>query len=158
MKAPVIRFFSSAENSPVESKTKNTVKAAKVVLTGYVSSTGKLVFPAKTVENLELDLGITFFKVGIDQGKRTAKSLYLVPSTGEEETFSFKKAAKSYTLALPFILRKSRIDFAKAKFVFTIRIFEYEGQTAFELQLSHEEATVKKPYTGKPRGRKPIQK
>ena len=91
----------------------------------------------------------------MDQGKRKAKSLYLVPSSSDAETFSFEKAAKSYTMAIPFILKKSGIDFAKTKYGFTIRLFEYEGTTAFELQVAPESAAPKVPYTGKPRGRKP---
>lgn len=157
MKALTIHFFSSTENSPAKPETKKAVKAAEVVLTGYISSTGKLVIPAKTVSNLGLDLGVTLFKVGMDQGKRKAKSLYLVPAGNNQETFSFQKAAKSYTLALPFILTKSGIDFAKTKYAFTIRLFEYEGQTAFELELATEKAAAEVPYTGKPRGRKPNQ-
>jgi len=124
-------------------------------LTGYVSSAGKLVFPGITVANLGVDLGTTRFRVGMDAGKRKAKSLYLVPSSTDEETFTFEKAAKSYTLALPFILKRSGVDFTKTKYDFTIRLFEYEGMTAFELKVAPEAAATKVPYTGKPRGRKP---
>ena len=135
------------------------MKAAKptnVVLAGYISSSGKLVLPAKTVVNLGIGLDTTPFRVGMDQGKRKAKSLYLVPSRPDEESFSFQKAAKNYTLALPFILTKSGVDYAKIKYNFTIRLFEYEGATAFEFQLTPEAASKEeKPYTGKPRGRKP---
>lgn len=92
----------------------------------------------------------------MDQGKRKAKSLYLVPSDSNEDTFSFEKGTKNYSLSLPFILTRSGIDYAKTKYEFTIRLFEYEGRTAFELQLSPE-ATAKAPYMGKPRGRKPRQ-
>ena len=91
----------------------------------------------------------------MDEGKRKAKSLYLVPTSGEQETFSFEKAAKSYTLALPFILKKSGVDYAKSKYSFTIRLFEHEGITAIALQLTPETAKSKESYTGKPRGRKP---
>lgn len=157
MKAVNIRFFSPADNSDRKMKAPKAPKLPKVVLTGYISPAGKLVLPAKTAANLGIDLDKTLFKVGMDEGKRKAKSLYLVPSTTAEGTFVFEKAAKSYTLALPFILKKSGVDFTKTKYDFTIRLFEYEGTTAFELKIAPEALTVKVPYTGKPRGRKPKQ-
>nr|WP_231780109.1 hypothetical protein [Spirosoma sp. KNUC1025] len=113
--------------------------------------------PAKTVAHIGVDLDRTSFKVGMDEGKRKAKSLYLVPSSTAEGTFVFEKAAKSYTLALPFILKKSGVDFTKTKYDFTICLFEYEGTTAFELKVAPEAPAVKVPYIGKPRGRKPKQ-
>lgn len=157
MKAINIHFFSPTENQQPTTKAEKAVKPAKLILTGYISSAGKLVLPAKTVAHLGVDLSKTSFKVGMDEGKRKAKSLYLVPSSSDAETFTFEKAAKSFTLALPFILKKSGVDFAKTKYDFTIRLFEFEGTTAFALQLAPEAAVVKVPYTGKPRGRKPRQ-
>ena len=106
---------------------------------------------------LGVDLEKTAFKVGMDEGKRKAKSLYLVPSSTDEGTFVFEKAAKSYTLAFPFILKKSGVDFTKTKYKFTIHLFNYEGTTAFELKVAPEAEAVKEPYAGKPRGRKPRQ-
>lgn len=150
-----IRYFSSADNSLPEEKKTKEAKAKKVVLTGYISVSGKLVFPVKTVNNLDVDLEKTAFKVGMQEGKRKAKSLYLISAnSGQEDTFQFKKAAKSYTLLLPLILKKSGVDFAKSKYVFIIHQFDLEGATALELQLSSENAASKPPYTGKPRGRK----
>ncbi|MVM34001.1 hypothetical protein GO755_28465 [Spirosoma sp. HMF4905] len=157
MKASNIRFFSPTENRQPTAKAEKATKPAKLKLTGYVSTVGKLVLPTKTVAHIGVDLGKTFFKVGMDEGKRKAKSLYLVPSNTDEGTFVFEKAAKSYTLALPFILKKSGVDFTKTKYDFTIRLFEYEGTTAFELQVTPEAVAAKVPYTGKPRGRKPKQ-
>ncbi|SFF31725.1 hypothetical protein [Spirosoma endophyticum] len=155
MKALTINFFSPTENRPTKTKSPKAAKPTKVALTGYISATGKLTLPTKTVANLGINLDDTLFKVGMDQGKRKAKSLYLVPGSDSEETFSFEKAAKSYTLALPFILTKSGVDYAKTKYAFTIRLFDYEGSTALELKLAAEAAPAKVPYTGKPRGRKP---
>jgi hypothetical protein len=73
------------------------------------------------VAHLGVDLSKTDFKVGMDEGKRKAKSLYLVPGRTDEKTFSFEKAAESYTLALPFIFKKSGVDYAQTKYDFTIR-------------------------------------
>ena len=157
MKAINIHFFSPTENQQPTAKAEKAAKPAKakLILTGYISTAGKLVLPTKTVAHLGVDLSKTAFKVGMDEGKRKAKSLYLVPSSSDAETFGFEKAAKSYTLALPFILKKSGVDFAKTKYGFTIRLFEYEGTTALELQVAPESVAPKVPYTGKPRGRKP---
>ncbi|SOD78666.1 hypothetical protein [Spirosoma fluviale] len=152
MKATSIHFFSPTDNQPPKAKAEKT---AKLVLTGYISAAGKLVLPAKTVAHLGVDLGNTSFKVGMDQGKRKAKSLYLVPNHTDAETFTFEKAAKSYTLALPLILTKSGVDFAKTKYDFIIRLFEYEGTTAFELKIAPQKAAANAAYSGKPRGRKP---
>lgn len=154
MKAIKINFFSPTENDQPKPKASKSTKPTKLVLTGYISSAGKLVLPAKTVISLGIDLNATSFKLGMDQGKRKAKSLYLVPAGSDAQTFSFEKAAKSYALAVPFILTKSGVDYAKAKYTFTIRLFEYEGTTAFELQLTSESTEAKAPYAGKPRGRK----
>lgn len=93
----------------------------------------------------------------MDEGKRKAKSLYLVPNRTNAEAFAFQKAAKSYTMALPFILKKSGVDFTKTKYDFTIRLFDYEGTTAFELRIAPDASALKVPYAGKPRGRKPTQ-
>ena len=155
MNAVNIRFFSPIDNSDQKTKASKAPKLLKVVLTGYISPAGKLVLPYKTAANLGIDLDKTPFKVGMDQGKRKAKSLYLVPTPSDQESFSFEKAAKSYTLALPLILKKSGVDYANAKYSFTIRLFEHEGTTAFELHLTPETSISKKPYTCKPRGRKP---
>ena len=154
MKAKQIRFFSPNENS--ESKKKKKEKVAKAVpATGYISSTGKLVFPDKTVAQLGLDPQSNQFKIGTQEGKRKIKSLYLIPGVeGGEETFELEKAAKSYGISLPYILQKGGIDYANTKHTFTIKSFEYgEGVTGYELKLSNE--SPKAEYTGKPRGRKP---
>lgn len=142
MKSIDIRFFVPSENSaPITEKTK-AAKPKKVILTGYISSAGKLVFPAKTVSDLgrsagAVDFDTTSFKVGMQDGKRKAKFLYLVPmSDTADETFQAEKAAKSYTISLPFILKKSGVDFEKSKFTFLIKLFAYEGNAAFELVLS----------------------
>jgi hypothetical protein len=155
MKALNIHFFSSAENTKPASPPKKERKPATVILTGYISWAGKLVIPATTMVDLGVDLDKISFKVGIADGKRKVKSLYLVPTREREGNFSFAKAAKSYTLNLAVILTKSGVDFSKAKYGFTIHLFEYEGTTAFDLRLVLKTASLKVPYLGKPRGRKP---
>ena len=127
MKAINIHFFSPTENAQPKYKSKKAAKPAKVVLSGYISSSGKLVLPTQTVTNLGLDLDATPFKVGMDQGKRKAKSLYLVAGNDDQDTFTFEKGAKSYSLGLPFILTKSGVDYAKTKYGFTIGYSSTKG-------------------------------
>lgn len=156
MKAVAIRFFSPQENNALTQKKEKSPRLKEIILTGYISGSGKLVFPAKTVAGLGLDVDNTSFKIGIEEGKRKAKTLYLVPAVdGQENSFQLEKAAKSYTLSLPFILRKSGVDYSSRKYGFRIELIEYEGSQAYALQLSQDEAAPKAAYTGKPRGRKP---
>ncbi|QKZ13904.1 hypothetical protein [Spirosoma sp. KUDC1026] len=151
MKAPKIHFFKQEDNS--ETPAKSTPKAKEVPATGYISSTGKLVFPIKSVTQLGLEPDGISFQIGTQEGKRKIKSLYVVPTSEEtNETFQMEKGAKSYTIPLPVILQKGKIDYSGTKYVFTIKPFDYEGDiTGYELQLEPE---TKPEYTGKPRGRK----
>lgn len=160
MKATAIRFFSPQENQLPNHKKENATQPKKIILTGYISTSGKLVFPAKAVAELGIDTENNTFKVGVPQGKRKAKLLYLVPAeNGQDDTFQLEKAAKSYTLSLGVILKKSGVDFTQSKYSFTIELFNYDGNTAMELQLrQQEEAAPKAAYTGKPRGRKSKEK
>lgn len=153
MKAKQIRFFSPNENSEtVQKEKKSVVKTTPVE--GYVSATGKLVFPDKAVSRLGFDPQNSRFKIGTQEGKRKIKSLYMIPDTeGEEETFELTKGAKSYGISLPYILQKGGIDYAGTKHTFTVKPFDYEeGVTGYELNLNNE--SPKAEYTGKPRGRK----
>ena len=151
MKAAPIRFFSLQENS--ERKEKSTAKS--VAVTGYISATGKLVFPAKTIGLLGLDPDGTRFQIGTQEGTRKLKSLYLVPATDDQaESFEMVKAAKSYGIPLAVILQKGGVEYANSKYTFTIKAFDYEeGVKGYELQLNDQ--SPKPVYTGKPRGRKP---
>lgn len=153
MKPKQIRFFSPNENSETKKKaTKSVVKAAPVK--GYISATGKLVFPDKAVSQLGFDPQSSRFKIGTQEGKRKIKSLYLIPdSEGQEDTFELEKGAKSHGISLPYILQKGGIDYADTKYTFTVKPFDYEnGIMGYELKLGNEKP--KTEYTGKPRGRK----
>lgn len=154
MKAKQIRFFSQNENSEIkQSKKKTEVKSTPA--TGYISTAGKVVFPNKTIDQLGFDPQDSWFKVGTQDGKRKIKSLFLVPGASEqEEAFELEKAAKSYSISLPFILQKGGIDYANVKHTFTIKPFDYgDNVQGYELKLGSD--TPKATYTGKPRGRKP---
>ncbi len=159
MKSVDIRFFSVEENSQPKENKEKAPKAKKVILKGYISNAGKVVFPAKIVANLAISIENSAFKVGMQDGKRKAKILYIVPAADDQvDVFQFEKAAKSYTLSLPFILKKNGIDFKETKYEFIVELADYQGSTVLELQLSPAETAPKAPYSGKPRGRKPKEK
>ena len=153
MKAKQIRFFSPQENSESKPQKKKTA-VKQTPATGYISSAGKVVFPNKTVSQLGIDPENSQFRVGTQQGKRKIKSLYLIPGEGgQEEAFALEKAAKSYSMSLPYILQRGGIDYANTKFTFTVKSFDYDnGVQGYELKLATD--APKPVYTGKPRGRK----
>ncbi|TDE08690.1 hypothetical protein [Dyadobacter psychrotolerans] len=145
-----IRFFLPEENQP---KTKEKVKV-KTLPTGYISSAGKIIFLAATIEELGIEPENTKFQVGTDQGKRKIKNLYLIP-TDQSNAFAIVRTGRGYSLALDLILSKGGIDYAGSKHVFTASIFDHEGVAGYALAISPETIVEKAPYTGKPRGRKP---
>jgi hypothetical protein len=153
MKAKQIRFFSQDENSETKQSKKKT-EAKPTPATGYISTAGKVVFPNKTIDQLGFDPQDSWFKVGTQEGKRKIKSLFLVPgASGQEEAFELEKAAKSYSISLPYILQKGGIDYSNSKHTFTVKPFDYDGDVqGYELKLASD--TPKAAYTGKPRGRK----
>jgi hypothetical protein len=152
MKATTLRFLSPSENAQPKKS-----KPQKVVFTGYISGAGKLVFPDKTTAGLDVDLSDAAFKIGVQEGKTKATSIYMVPATDDDQdTFSLQRAAKGYTLLLAGILKNIGVDYVKNKQRFVIRTVDLNGIDALELQLQVKETgEPKAPYTGKPRGRKP---
>lgn len=153
MKPINIRFVTPNDN--IQPKEKKEGKPTKIVLTGYISATGKIVLPSKAVAELGIDFDNASFKIGTQEGKRKIKSLFLILSSVAEDAFQFQKAPKGYILSLAILLKKIGIDFSSAKYSFTIESFDYEGSTGLELQLNSEDSILKAPYMGKPRGRKP---
>ena len=151
MKVKSIKFFSPEENAP---KTEKVISKPKVKPTGYISGTGKLVFPANTLEELGIEPETALFKIGTQQGKRTVKFLYLIPSADSNESFAMVKSGRGYVIPLAIILRKGGVDFENIKYTFEVSLFSYEeGVAGYELAIGNSEP--KPPYTGKPRGRKP---
>ncbi|SDH36480.1 hypothetical protein SAMN04487996_13432 [Dyadobacter soli] len=149
MKLKAIKFFSPEENIP---KVKTAVKATPLP-TGYISNSGKLVFPAAALRELGIDPESVNFKIGTHEGKRKIKSVYLVPATNSDETFSFEKSGRGHVIPLAVILKKGGVDFESQKLIFKISTFDFDPSTkGYELAI---EAEAPKPeYTGKPRGRK----
>jgi len=155
MKPMTLHFFThqdNAQTTPTKTKKANVAKLPK--LEGYISSSGKLVFPAKTVNQLELVADSLRFMIGTDSGKRKIKSLYMVPThDAQADSFEAVKAAKSYTIALARILQKGGIDYKTTQYRFTLSPFNYEAGIAGYC-LALETPGLKPAYTGKPRGRK----
>ncbi|WP_353720097.1 hypothetical protein [Dyadobacter sp. 676] len=152
MKLKAIKFFSPEENV---SKAKETRKEAPLP-TGYISNTGKLVFPATALRDLGIDPESTKFKIGTQEGKRKIKSVYLVPSTSSDQTFSFEKSGRGHVIPLAIILKKGNVNFESEKLIFKISTFDFD-QTTKGFELAIEAEAPKPEYTGKPRGRKPRQ-
>jgi hypothetical protein len=149
MKLKAIKFFSPEENV---SKVKATAKAAPLP-TGYISNSGKLVFPAAALGDLGIDPESTKFKIGTLEGKRKIKSVYLVPASDSGQTFSFEKSGRGHVIPLAVILKKGGVDFESQKLIFKIKTFDFDQATkGYELAIENEAA--KAEYTGKPRGRK----
>lgn len=156
MKPKTIRFFSPQDNALAKpAKGKKAKQAKPVKLEGYISPVGKLVFPAKTIDQLELEADSIRFKIGTDQGKRKIKTIYLVPThDAQEQSFALDRAAKSYSVNLGVILQKGGIDYKTTKYKFILSPFTYqEGIIGYSIVL--ENAAPKLAYSGKPRGRKP---
>ncbi|WP_149243485.1 hypothetical protein [Dyadobacter sp. 32] len=151
MKVKAIKFFSPEENAP---KIEKSVTKSKPKPAGYISGTGKLVFPVPVLEELGIEPDAAFFKIGSQQGKRTLKFLYLIPSSEQTDTFAMAKSGRGYVIPLAIILKKGGVDFEGTKYTFEVSLFNYEeGVTGYELAIISSEP--KPAYTGKPRGRKP---
>ncbi|KAA6439838.1 hypothetical protein FEM33_10320 [Dyadobacter flavalbus] len=147
MKAKAIKFFSPQENN-------SKVEVSKPKLTGYISGSGKIILPVIALQELDIEAEKARFKIGTDQGKRKFKSVYLIPSEDENETFALVKSGRGYVIPLGKILKQGGIDFENNKYTFAINPFHYdEGVVGYELTLSSEEPAA--PATGKRRGRKP---
>jgi hypothetical protein len=150
MKLKAIKFFSPEENV---SKTKSVEKKAPLP-TGYISNSGKLVFPAVALRDLGIDPESTHFKIGTQEGKRKIKSVYLVPAENSDQTFTFEKSGRGHVIPMAVILKKGGINFDSEKLIFKISTFEFDKVTkGYELAIETE--APKAEYTGKPRGRKP---
>lgn len=150
MKLKAIKFFSPEENV---SKTKEATKEAPLP-TGYISNSGKLVFPATALRDLGIDPESAKFKIGTQEGKRKIKSVYLVPSASSDQSFSFEKSGRGHVIPLAIILKKGNVNFESEKLIFKISTFDFD-QTTKGFELAIEAEAPKPEYTGKPRGRKP---
>jgi hypothetical protein len=149
MKIKAIKFFSPEENV---SKAKAAEKAPPLP-TGYISNSGKLVFPATALSDLGIDPETTHFKIGTQEGKRKIKSIYLIPAASSNQTFSFERSGRGHVIPLAVILRKGGINFDGEKLIFKISTFDFD-QTIKGYELAIAADVPKSEYLGKPRGRK----
>lgn len=154
MKAKQIRFFTPQDNAAKALKKTQTKPAKPLKLEGYISGTGKLVFPKKIMDQLDLPIDSIRFQIGTQPGKRKLKILYLVPTQDTQvESFPLSKGAKSYSISLSYILQKGGLDYSLTNYTFTLSPFDYqEGVRGYELKL--HDPRPKAAYQGKPRGRK----
>jgi len=90
MKTPQIKFYSPEDNTEQVPKGAKT----KAKPSGYISTTGTLVFPKATLEEIGVEPDVALFKVGTDEGKRKIKSLYLIPTDEQEGAFAFSKVGR----------------------------------------------------------------
>lgn len=154
---PDIRFFTQADNQSISTTAKANKTAKSIPLTGYVSPTGKLVIPTKTVQAMGNLSGVQAVKVGSPAGKRKLTVLYLMPTDEPDaEGFTVTTTPRGLTIELAQILTSGRVDYKTDKYSFTLTPFTYqEGIIGYELALTTQQAQPKAPYMGKPRGRKP---
>ena len=109
-------------------------------IVGYISRTGKLVLPNKSVEQLKLDFNLLSrrMKVGVDAEERQKiDTLYLVPTENSiADAFRVIQAAKGYTIELGKILLEEGIMYKTIKYTFTIEPFLFEnGLGGYRLRL-----------------------
>ena len=117
----------------------NTTGPATVM--GYISRTGKLVLPNKSVDQLKLDFNLVGarMKVGVDVAQQKIDTLYLVPTrNAKADAYDVIHAAKGYTIDLGHTLLKEGIMYKTVKYTFTIEPFLLaEGIDGYQLRL-HE--------------------
>ncbi len=106
MKPVAIQFFSPSDNTK-SAQQPTTKQTRKVSLTGSISATGKLILSHKTVDQLALNPTTARFRIGMEQGKRKIKSLYLIPTQEDpSDTFELVRKTNRYSIALALILQK----------------------------------------------------
>jgi hypothetical protein len=154
---PNIRFFTQADNQAAATTAKADKAIKSVPLTGYISPTGKLVLPTKTVQLVSDLASVQVMKVGSQASKRKLTVLYLVPTDEQDiEGFAVTTTPRGLTVELAHILASGRVDYKTDKYSFTLTPFAYqEGMTGYELALTAKNTQPKPPHMGKPRGRKP---
>ncbi|MFD1142040.1 hypothetical protein ACFQ4C_13010 [Larkinella insperata] len=131
VKANKIRFFSPQENEGQAPKA--APKKSTFITT--VTKTGRLTFPQKLMEGLEIDPSKPYYKVGTVNRRKGVKALYLVPTQeGDPEAFELSKTGRGYSIQLKGILQKIGLDFQNQEYSFTVEPYEFgEGVSGFEL-------------------------
>lgn len=139
MKTIKLRYFKPQATATKSTKTK--------ALKGHISKTGSLFLP------LELNFGDSMFsKVATSKDSQSITSLYIAPTSNPDE-FPIKQTKKSYAINIESVLAEDGLDYKTGKLTFTIDTIQIRNQTYYELNFD----APKKPYTGKPRGKKKAQ-
>ncbi len=144
-----IRFFNPKENKA--DRKARTKSETNDPTTGYITSTGKVIIPQKSAEEVGINADNGTFMVGMQQNKRKLKSLYIVPAPhAQEGSFEMKSSGRNNFITLGVILEKNGLDFQNNKYTFDINPFNFDGDvTGYELKLNTPTPKTKKP------GRKP---
>ena len=151
----VIQFFTHADNILSEKNTRPSEKPKEVI--GYISRTGKLVFPKAIHADLPFQLDSGQVLVGTQEGKRTLKKLYIIPADDKQDGFTSEVTPRGFVLDLANVLANAGITYSTRKYNLYIQPYSYENRTGMEISIK-EMAPLneeKKEYTGKKRGPKP---
>ncbi len=131
-----IRFFSPQDNSG------EVPKAApkETLFTTSVTKTGRLAFPQKLMEGLDIDPSKPHFRVGTVNRRKGVKALYLIPTeAGDAEAFELAKTGRGYSIPLKGVFQKMGLNYMDEEYTFTIKSFDYgDGVTGYEL-VSHQQ-------------------
>lgn len=140
-----IRFFNPKENKA--DRKARTKSETNDPTTGYITSTGKVIIPQKSAEEVGMNADHTTFMVGMQQNKRKLKSLYIVPATNDHEgSFEMKSSGRNNFIDLGVILEKNGLDFQNNKYTFDINPFNFDGDVnGYELKLNTPTPKTKKP-------------
>lgn len=145
MRPRKISFF-----SPTELKEKKATKKAEdpaVTLKGSISATGHLKLPAKAMQVLGVNADETGFLFG--QGRKKDGGFFLVPTEkGNPQAFKVAKMGPAYGVNLKGIFQKLGYDFAGQQYPFTMKPFEHDGVTGFELVPEEQKARSKREGKG----------
>lgn len=142
MRPKKINFF-----SPEENKGKKAAKEAAAVETptmkSSISATGHLKLPAKALEHLGVNPEETAFLFG--QGRKKDGGFFLVP-TGKDNPQAFKlaKMGPAYGVNLKGIFQKLGYDFLGNQYPFSMKSFQHDNVTGFELTPEAEKPRSKR--------------
>ncbi|GAB3248939.1 hypothetical protein GCM10027347_05680 [Larkinella harenae] len=126
-----IRFFSPADNTDEAPK----VTPKETTFTTAVTKTGRLAFPQKLMEGLNIDPTKPFYKVGTVNRRKGVKALYLMPTEqGDNEAFELAKTGRGYSIPLKGVFQKIGLNFQDQEYTFTIKPYDFgDDISGFEL-------------------------
>ncbi len=141
MRPKKINFF-----SPIELKEKKAAKQAEAPsfnLKGSISATGHLKLPAKAIQHLGVNPEETGFLFG--QGRKKDGGFFLLPTEKDNpQAFKLVRMGPAFGVNLKGIFQKLGYDFAGQQYPFSMKPFEHDGVTGFELQPEAEKPRTKR--------------